>query len=184
LRGRVSSLRLRIVFAHGLESGPQGRKTQWLRAAGHEVVAPDGRGASLGDRTTQLAAILPQHPEALIVGSSFGGLVALLAAARCVRDGHAIAGMLLLAPAIVLPPPPGDVVPCPLPWPTTVLHGMRDEILDPDPVRTWAHAHGARWLECDDDHSLAASHDAIFAALADVAARARGATDASPEEHC
>lgn len=140
------------------------------------------------DRTTQLAAVLPQHPDALVVGSSFGGLVALLAASRCAREGHAILGLLLLAPAIVLPIPPGDSLPCPLPWPTTVLHGTRDEILDPDPVRDWSHAHAALWIECDDNHSLAASHDAILSALADVAARAavspRRAIDASHGEDC
>lgn len=159
---------MHIVFAHGLESGPEGRKTQWLRTAGHDVIAPDGRGESLRDRTTQLAELLPQHPDALVIGSSFGGLVALLAASRCARNGHMIRSLLLLAPAIVLPVPPGDTIPCPLPWPTTVLHGTRDEILAIDPVREWSKTHAARWIECDDNHSLAASRDAIFSALADA----------------
>lgn len=79
----------RIVFLHGLESGPHGRKVVWLRPAGFEVVAP-ALDTSAVMRTLAVGhALLPDaaHSEALraaaaavrdtspdvLVGSSFGG---------------------------------------------------------------------------------------------------------------
>ena len=38
-----------IVFAHGLEGSPEGRKIQYLRSHNFEVRAPDGRGLPLID---------------------------------------------------------------------------------------------------------------------------------------
>ena len=51
-----------IVFAHGLEGSPQGRKIQHLRSNGFEVIAPDGRGLALAER---LVGLEKPHAKAM-----------------------------------------------------------------------------------------------------------------------
>ena len=89
-----------VIFCHGLEGSPQGRKVQALRAAGLEVIAPDFQGQNLAARVATLLPVLRAHPEALVVGSSYGGITALCAAILHVEAG---ADGLELVPAA-----PGD----------------------------------------------------------------------------
>ena len=69
-----------VLFCHGLESSPHGRKVQALRAAGLEVIAPDFQGQNLAARVATLLPVLREQPDALVVGSSYGGITALCAA--------------------------------------------------------------------------------------------------------
>ena len=53
---------MQVLFCHGLESGPWGRKSIALRDAGLEVIAPDGRGQDLAPALVSVVANLrPVH---------------------------------------------------------------------------------------------------------------------------
>lgn len=161
---------MRVLFAHGLESGPTGRKTEWLRAAGHEVRAPDCRGLDLVARVDILAAALHDDgPSRVLVGSSFGGIAGLLAAIIAAREGHGPRALLLCAPALQVPVPAGLVESLAPPCPAAVVHGTRDEIIPVAIGQRWAEDYGARWWPCDDDHGLGASRGVILAALEELA---------------
>lgn len=158
---------MEILFAHGLESGPHGRKYQALVAAGHRVVAPDGRGLDLAGRVDLLQRAIVEidvrsgRPP-FVVGSSFGGLAGLLAALVAADDGTVVAGLLLCAPALGLPLPPALDRPLRPPAPTTILHGRGDDVLPIAGSRDFAAAQGLRLVEVDDDHRLAASIPTIL----------------------
>lgn len=158
---------MRVLFAHGLESGPEGRKSAWLRDAGHDVRAPDCRGLDLAARIEILIAALADDCDAprVLVGSSFGGIAGLVAAIFAARDGHGPTRLLLCAPALQIPVPPRYTTPLTPPCPTTVVHGVRDEIIPIALSRAWCRTHAVTLVECDDDHGLGHSREPILAAL-------------------
>jgi hypothetical protein len=109
---------MKILFCHGLEGSPSGRKATALRDAGHEVVAPllprdDFEGAV---RIARQAA--EECRPDVIVGSSRGGAVAMRIA------DTSPAPLVLLAPAWrrfgVEPVVRRD---------TRVLHGIKDDVV-------------------------------------------------------
>lgn len=165
---------MHVLFAHGLESGPWGRKSQALREAGHEVTAPDCRGLDLGARVTVLLETLrAADPLPVVVGSSFGGIAALLAVVWAAREELVVPGLVLCAPALAVPAPPrwqGSLAP---PCPTVILHGRNDAVVPIDDSRVFAREHGVELVELDDDHPLAGSIDRLLAAIEHVTSGAR-----------
>jgi pimeloyl-ACP methyl ester carboxylesterase len=165
-----------IVFAHGLESGPIGRKSQALLDAGYAVVAPDCRGLDLAQRVEVLVQTLVAGTDGhafdtppLLVGSSFGGIAGLVAALVAAERGVAVRGLLLCAPALMLPPPPGTVTALRCPARTILVHGTRDELIPIAVSRRFAQEHGAELREVDDDHGLGhAGLPAILAAVREL----------------
>lgn len=155
-----------IIFCHGLESGPHGRKYHALVDAGIEVTSPDFQGMNLADRVDKLADILGQHSAPLLVGSSYGGITALCASVRHAASGGTIGGLLLLAPALARAEPPALTMTLAPPTGVAIIHGDRDQVVPVDVSRSFA----ARYpdlvtlVEVDDDHSLAASTELIVAA--------------------
>jgi pimeloyl-ACP methyl ester carboxylesterase len=148
-----------ILFAHGLESGPIGRKSQALVDAGYEVLAPDCRGLDLAQRVARLVdALVGAQASAgaapLLVGSSFGGIAGLVAALVASERGVTVPGLVLCAPALMLPPPPDTVERLRCPARTIVVHGTRDEVIPIELSRRFAKEHGAELREVDDDHGL------------------------------
>src|SRR5688500_4349980 len=85
-----------VIFAHGLEGRPDGTKATALRAAGLDLVAPDGRGLPLAARIAQIEDAVSNHPGSVLVGSSYGGLAALVVA----DAGRPIRAVVLCAPAL------------------------------------------------------------------------------------
>lgn len=85
----------RVLFIHGLESGPRGGKVQLLREQGFEVVAPDMQ-MSLRKvwRTNSAARNLLRHKEtrAMLAGVVAGGVLA--ARGHKVLAGGVVAGAL------------------------------------------------------------------------------------------
>lgn len=97
----------RILYLHGLLSSPQSRKAQFLKeklaARGEDVVIPDLTQGDFHNLTTSRAVsqvvslAREMTPPVVLMGSSFGGRVALLAAAAL---GQRVAGLVLMAPAL------------------------------------------------------------------------------------
>ena len=157
-----------ILWAHGLEGSPEGTKASALRAAGFELLAPDGRGKVLALRIAELDRVSAELAgrRVLLAGSSYGGLAAAwLAQERPER----FCGLLLLAPALhhreapaleALRPPPG--------LPVIVLHGALDEVVPVQASRDYVAGSHAQLRIQDDGHALADSLPALIAAAREL----------------
>jgi pimeloyl-ACP methyl ester carboxylesterase len=162
---------VKILWLHGLESGPNGHKPTWLRAKGHELVAPvlptQGTVDFLSQQLAPLPATVADEPYAValkaleskpevVAGSSFGGGLA----ARLAAEGAWAGPLVLMAPAAVklfgvgrLPARRGRCA---------VVHGRGDEIVPcSDSVLLGAESacELMLWL-VDDDHRLKKSVEA------------------------
>jgi pimeloyl-ACP methyl ester carboxylesterase len=138
----------KVLFCHGLESGPHGSKYRALVAAGYDVIAPDCRGMmDLAQRVAIVAPILVAE-KPLVVGSSFGGIVAILAA---LETRVKLPGMVLCAPALERANVPLETLV--VPNPVTIIHGRNDTVI---PIEL---------VEVEDDHFLANCDEEILEAL-------------------
>jgi pimeloyl-ACP methyl ester carboxylesterase len=86
------------IFIHGLESSNQGTKAVFFREKFPDMIIPTFRG-DLQQRMKKLKEALPHKSDIVLVGSSFGGLMASLFA---MENESRVAKMILLAPAINL----------------------------------------------------------------------------------
>ena len=156
-----------IVWVHGLEGSPTGHKATRLRELGFELISPDGRGKPLADRVVGVQAALDQHPGALLVGSSYGGLASCWIASQ-----RPLAGVLLLAPALHHSEPPvakASALTIPETTPAIVLHGTDDTIVPIEVSRKLAaRCPHVQLRELADGHSLSGSIDAIAEAIRDL----------------
>ncbi len=140
---------LRVQFVHGLESSPQGVKAR-LFAQHFTALTPSMDTHDFeGSVAAQLDALRRFEPDVL-VGSSYGGAIAVALLQRGLWRGPT----LLLAHAALRRGQPAV-----LPEGVTVwlVHGTRDEIIDPDDSRALARSGSperVRLIEVDDDHSL------------------------------
>jgi pimeloyl-ACP methyl ester carboxylesterase len=164
-----------ICFFHGLDSSPQGTKSTLLRRHYPKIWIP-ALPRDVGERLERLSREMDR--PMVVVGSSLGGLTALLFAMRKPRW---VKGMVLLAPAVgtnrqdlfgadqlkVL-----DTVFIPERIPTTVIAGIRDDVIpisairsmvarSPDPDRIILH-------EVDDDHNLHQSLDLMLQSIREI----------------
>lgn len=85
-----------LFFLHGLESSSQGFKARWFRARFPQMRIHDYQG-DLHSRLAQLERESQGLDRLILVGSSFGGLMATCHAQR--HPGQC-AGLVLLAPAL------------------------------------------------------------------------------------
>jgi len=147
-----------LVFIHGLESTSQGNKAQYFRKAFPEMIIEDYAGG-FAARMQKLRSVLAGKTGLILVGSSYGGLMA----ARFALDNETlIKKLILLAPALTIE---GfeKAVKRPLQIPTVLYHGTRDDVVPPQTVKTIAEKTFAR-LEhhfVEDDHPL----NAVFPTL-------------------
>jgi pimeloyl-ACP methyl ester carboxylesterase len=143
-----------VVFSHGQDGGPWGRKTTVLadtaRAEGFEPESVDYRG--IESPQARLAHLMEfckdLQGELVLVGSSIGAYVSVAAASHL----HA-RGVFLMAPAIYaegLPPLRKGVLDCP----TMVVHGWRDEVVPYEDSARFARDYGASLHLLHDDHRL------------------------------
>lgn len=147
-----------ILFCHGLESGPHGSKYRALSEAGFDVYAPDCRGKNLSERVELVSLLL--HTGLVVVGSSYGGITAVLAAMRtCVK----LRGVVLCAPALERRESPNS---SPerlyVAAPTVIVHGKLDDMIPIKVSQRFAVRTGARLVEVDDGHRLSDSIDTII----------------------
>jgi pimeloyl-ACP methyl ester carboxylesterase len=84
------------IFIHGLESSNQGTKAVFFRDKYPDMILPTFEGP-LTSRMEELNRILSGKTGIRIVGSSFGGLMAVLFA---MENPSRVVRMVLLAPAI------------------------------------------------------------------------------------
>lgn len=167
---------VQAVFCHGLESGPTGRKSLALREAGIAVDTPDFRGQDLAQRIATFDGYLARSEELpVVIGSSYGGLLALCAGARLHQQGRAFPAMLLCAPAIHRAEAPADELELAPHCPTVIVHGKGDAIVPIETSRKLAREHPDRveLIEVDDNHSLSSSIGIIIDAAARLIADSR-----------
>jgi len=151
-----------VVLAHGLEGHPEGTKARTLRAAGLRVVAPDGRGLPLAKRIPAIEEAVAANPGAVLVGSSYGGLAAVVVASRRPEQ---VGALVLCAPALGLREPPvddPDTLRVPPEIPCTVIHGVHDDVVPIDFSRALvARCPHVVLHEVEDGHLLADSLDLL-----------------------
>jgi len=138
------------VFIHGLDSSSRGTKGSFFRERFPQMRMEDFSG-SLDERMAQLDASLAGRENLILVGSSYGGLMAALFAL-----GHEtrVRSLILLAPALTH----ADLsaFPAPLGIPVTLYHGRQDEVVLPAPTRRIAEGLFASldYHLVEDDHDL------------------------------
>ncbi len=143
-----------VVFSHGQEGGPWGRKITALadtaRSEGFEPESVDYRGIdSPPDRVVRLMEFCQRlEGDLVLVGSSLGGYVSVAAASLL----HA-RGVFLLAPAIYSAGLP-ELRQAALDCPTTIVHGWRDEVVPYEESVRFARLSGASLHLLNDDHRL------------------------------
>jgi len=140
-----------LVFIHGLESTAQGTKGQFFYQNFPQMLIENYTG-DFAARMLKLSSVLAGKNNLIIVGSSYGGLMAVQYA---IKNESRVKKLILLAPALNLPefnPKPDNL----LRLPVIVYHGIDDNIVDPFAVKNIA-VKIFRQLDhhlVNDDHSL------------------------------
>ncbi|MBU0908038.1 MAG: alpha/beta hydrolase [Proteobacteria bacterium] len=139
------------IFLHGLDSSSKGNKAQFFRVHLPGMLTPDFTG-DLDNRLTRLREILQDTGDLIIVGSSFGGLMATIYG---LEYPDRVNKLILLAPALNFPDFSA--------WqdltshiPTSLFIGSHDTITPPGPVVETAQAIFTTLTVSllDDDHLL------------------------------
>ncbi|MEX1197502.1 MAG: alpha/beta fold hydrolase [Pseudohongiellaceae bacterium] len=142
-----------VVFSHGKESGPQGTKIRVLSGIAEkhgwatdsidytDMMDPDERVGRLLDELEG-----ESRRPLVLVGSSMGAYVALVAAAALRPQG-----VFLMAPALYIPGWKEQQYPEDLER-VSIVHGWHDELIPPDNVLRYA-----KTANCD-LHLLPADH--------------------------
>lgn len=139
------------VFIHGLDSSSRGTKGTFFRGRYPKMLIPDFSGP-LEERMARLEQHLEGINNLILVGSSYGGLMAALYACK---NETRTRRLILLAPALGH----GDFSACegkPLDLPVILYHGRQDIVVPPEETRRIAERL-FRNLEShlvDDDHNL------------------------------
>lgn len=161
-----------VVFAHGKESGPWGRKITQLaetaRGRGYDVLSPDySHTHDPRTRVEQLLALRPQARQLVLAGSSMGGYVSAMACAALKP-----CALFLMAPALYFPG--WDEEPEGIPALCSVVHGWRDEIVPPERAIRFAQRHRAELTLLDAEHTLNERVDTVAALFDQLLVRAAG----------
>jgi pimeloyl-ACP methyl ester carboxylesterase len=122
-----------LVFIHGLESTAQGAKGQFFHENFPQMIIENYTG-NFAARMHKLSTVLRGRNNLIIVGSSYGGL---MAAQYTMNNESYVKKLILLAPALNLPefnPKPDQM----LQLPVIIYHGINDIIVDPFAVKNIA----------------------------------------------
>ena len=140
------------IFLHGLESSSKGAKATFLRDLYPDIKIPDFAG-SLFERMAALHAVLAGQENIILVGSSFGGLMATIFA---MKKSQAVRRIVLLAPALNFPEFSRYTMQR-IDIPTWMIIGRDDTVTPPEKVVPMAGKIFSvlHYDEVDDDHMLA-----------------------------
>jgi pimeloyl-ACP methyl ester carboxylesterase len=147
----------RLIFIHGSDSSGRTYKAAVLRRLFPGMLTPDFTG-DLRRRMRQLETILGREKGWTIVGSSLGGL---MGARFTCRHPDRVRKLVLLAPALLIML--GEPLPAPVSVPVVLVHGTRDEVVAPVPVRKLAEQLFTQltYISVDDDHRLHKTADEL-----------------------
>jgi len=139
------------IFIHGLESSNQGTKSVFFREKYPDMAIPYFTGP-LDERMRSLRSVLFQKTGIILVGSSFGGLMATIFA---MENEERVERMILLAPGINLV----EFVHYrskTLSVPVWIYHGRSDEVIPLNDVERVARSvfHDLSFHVVEDDHYL------------------------------
>lgn len=139
------------VFIHGLESSSMGTKGVFFRDKYPDMIIEDFVG-HFKDRMEKLNKILSGKAPLILVGSSYGGL---MAAVYAFNNEKSIKKLILLAPALDIyefEPYLGRQ----LLLPAVIYHGRDDDVVSPSSVQDIARMVfvNLEYHLVDDDHSL------------------------------
>ncbi len=140
---------MRVLFVHGLESSPQSAKATLL-AEHFEALTPAMDTSDFEGCVVQQSEVVASFRPDVLVGSSFGGAVAVALLQRGLWAGPT----LLLAQAALRRGLPAEL---PEGVPIWIVHGLRDDLIDPEDSRVLARSGTpglVRLVERDDDHPL------------------------------
>jgi predicted esterase len=147
-----------LVFIHGLESTAKGAKGQFFSQKFPQMIIEDYVG-DFNTRMNKLNSLLAGKKDLIIVGSSYGGLMAVQYA---MENESRVKKIILLAPALNLSEFTFNLNKQ-LTIPVVIYHGTNDDVVNPQIVKDIA-------LKCfsnlehhfvEDDHPL----NKIFPAL-------------------
>ena len=140
-----------LVFIHGLESTAQGTKGQFFRNFFPQMIIEDYSG-DFATRMRKLDGLLSSKNDLILVGSSYGGL---MAAQYSIDNGNKVKKMILLAPALNLTEFKPHVN-TKLPLPVIIYHGTNDDVVNPYTVRNISLKYFSNLAHhlVDDDHSF------------------------------
>lgn len=143
-----------LVFIHGLESTAQGAKGQFFSQYFPEMIIEDYTG-DFNARIKKLNGILAGKTELIIVGSSYGGLMAVRYA---IENESRVKKLILLAPALNLPEFKSGTCKK-LIIPVIIYHGTGDDVVDPYIVKQIASKYfsNLEYHLVEDDHPLHAT---------------------------
>ena len=139
------------IFIHGLESSNQGTKSVFFREKYPDMVIPYFTGP-LDERLRSLRSVLFRKTGVILVGSSFGGLMATIFA---MENEERVERMILLAPAINLVEF-ADYGSKFISVPVWIYHGRSDEVIPLNDVEKVARSvfHDLSFHVVEDDHYL------------------------------
>lgn len=142
------------VFIHGLESSARGTKGNYFRENYSEIIIEDYRG-TLNERMARLHEDLQGKDNLILVGSSYGGLMAAIFA--CMHPVR-VRKLILLAPALSLDEF-RDYENTTLHMPVVVYHGRQDDVVPLEPVQTIAEKvfSNLEYNVIEDNHPLEAN---------------------------
>jgi hypothetical protein len=171
---------MRVLFIHGQESGPQGTKARLL-AAHFEARTPQMDTQRFEDCVRQIAREIEAFQPDVVVGSSFGGAVAVALLQRGLWSGPTL---LLAQAAAELGVPlrlPEDV-------PVWIVHGTRDDVVPIASSLMLARSGSperVRLVEVHDDHRLSATvaSGRLVALVRELARSAAAPAPSASERH-
>jgi len=152
---------MKVYFSHGKESGPRGSKIQRLEAVatkfGHSVESLDYTDTFDPDlRVERLLSQLETESEpVLLVGSSMGGYVSLVAAGKI-----EVSGIFLMAPALYIDGYQQQRY-SPRCQQIEIVHGWNDEVVPVDGSIRFAREADCSLHLIRGDHRLNSSLDTI-----------------------
>ena len=144
---------MKIVFLHGLESSPNSTKATYLRSMGHDVVAPHLPRDLFEQSVAEARRAIAAHKPDVVIGSSRGGAVAMVA--------RPSVPLVLVAPAWSKYAP----------WATvsgdaTILHSDKDDVVPIEDSEALSRTFGARLVQVGDCHRM--SDPKALAAILDA----------------